>query len=140
MRGKLRKGEVAALFGLMLAGQSFTRACRTVRLPERLAAQYVPRDWKVRTQPPRRWTGDKLDELKEYWMAWERTQTIADRFGVTVSQIVHLVNREGWVRRKKGPHPNPKSIRQQPPKQRKLYRKLKGVLGPQRARQEMGYT
>lgn len=27
MRSTLRKGEVAALFGLMLAGQSFSKAC-----------------------------------------------------------------------------------------------------------------
>ena len=140
MKGELiaRRGEVAALCGLILAGMSYSRACLTLRLSERRMVHYVAADLRVKTQPPRRWTSDALDELKEYWMANERTSVIADRFGVSVSQIVQLVKREGWVRRKKGPLPDPKSIRQQEPKKRRLYRKMRNILGAERAKQEMG--
>ncbi len=137
MRSNLRRGEVAALFGLMLLGQSFTRSCRILRLPERLAAEYVPKDWKVKTQPRRRWTGDQIDELREYWTSGERTQIIARRFQISPSMVNQLVVDYDLPRRHRGPALNPRSIRQQKPETRKFYRKLKRVLGVSRARSEM---
>ena len=121
----ITNGQRAAVCALILAGIPFTRACDIVSANHTAMRQHIPKDWRERTTTKRRWKGDALIELKEAWDdPAQRTVTIAERYGVTASQIHNLAVREGWRMRSTGPAPNPSSLRQQPREKFLYYRKL----------------
>jgi hypothetical protein len=121
----ITKGQRAAVCALILAGISFTKACEIVSAQPKAMSKHVPKDWRNRLSPKRRWKGDLLAEVKEAWLdRAQRTETIADRYGVTPSQIHNIACREGWPMRPTGPAPNPCSLRQQPRDKFLYYRKL----------------
>lgn len=126
---RITNGQRAAVCGLIIAGLTMTESCRIVGIPRNRFSELVPPNWHARSRKPRRWRPEQLSALcADYHDPAQRTQTIADRYGVSVSQISKLAKIHGWTMRVPGNKPKPGSIRSMTPQQRTHYFKLRRDL------------
>lgn len=130
-------GQRAAICGLVIAGVAIAEACKIVRAPYRSILDLLPPRWhKRRGRGPARWKGDELEQVRvAYLDPLQTTNAIAARHNVTRRAITMLARRHGWKRRrmgrkpKYGPKRGPAFLPAMSREQRRLYNKLRPVLG-----------
>lgn len=131
----VRVAQVAAIYGLLLAGQPFVQASKTMGMSYRVACQYIPKDWHSAPagKRPWKWHGERLAALKEAWEDHSlKTKTICELFGIHPSNLGKLAAQRGWKLRRK-PKKLPVSINRMTPEMRARYIKLQPILGREAA-------
>jgi hypothetical protein len=128
-------GQRAAICGLVIAGVPIAMACKIVRAPYVSALSLLPPRWhKRRPSGPTRWKGNELEQVKKaYQDASKPVREIAAWHGVSRRAIHLLASKHGWRRRQLG---RPKIGVEMSPEQRRLYKKIRPVLGREAALQE----
>ncbi len=130
---RVMRGQVAAVCGLVLAGVTLSMACRVAGNNYNGLRHYIPASFKVRGTKPglgRRWRGDELLDLKAAYDSGMSLAKIGALFDITEGGVRNVATKEGWPPRR-APHPAP--LAAFTPAQKGLYRKVRAVLGRQRA-------
>lgn len=125
---RVTNGHRAAVCGLVILGLGMIEACEIAGAPYQLVKASLPPNWHKRSRFASRWRGDELaGMLAAFVDPDQKTQTIADRYGVTADMIRRVAGRHGY-KRPKG-HPRGKnSVRTMTSKQRTIYFKLRHIM------------
>lgn len=130
-RLRVTNGHRAAVCALILVGLTYPEACRIVGAPPVPLRALLGRDWTGRqqTQRPRRWKGDELRDLEEAYRDRNLSlRSIAQMFGTHPGNISTMAKEHGWPPRSR-PHFPRGHIAAMPAEQRRLYLKLRAVVG-----------
>lgn len=99
---RVTNGQRAAVCGLVIAGVSFTDACKIVDVSRPRLKAVLPVGWTkyVRSGKTRSWKGEVLEQIRLAYLDQSQTgKDIARRFNIDVSYVYQLARVHGWRRR-----------------------------------------
>lgn len=134
-RVRVTNGHRALVCALILAGQTYREACRVAGVPPARLRALLAADWTARVNRPRRWKAAELRDLEEAYRDHNLSlASIARMFGTHAGNICTMAKAQGWpmrVQKFQRGH-----IAAMKPEQRRLYLKLRSVVGRVEAERE----